>query len=73
MERSFGIEKYGPAMAAHVYLILGVIGDEIEEQKAHYIQRKRWALISTLVGTGSSATRVLLIRWSPISHLNRSK
>jgi hypothetical protein len=34
----FGAEKHDDAVDALVYLILGVIGDGIEEQKVHYIQ-----------------------------------
>ena len=33
----FGIEKHDDAVDALVYLILGVIGDGIEEQKVHYV------------------------------------
>lgn len=33
----FGSEKHDDAMDALVYLILGVIGDGIEEQKVHHV------------------------------------
>lgn len=33
----FGVEKHDDAVDALVYLILGVIGDGIEEQKVHYV------------------------------------
>ena len=33
----FGAEKHDDAVDALVYLILGVIGDVIEEQKVHYV------------------------------------
>lgn len=33
----FGAEKHDDAVDALVYLVLGVIGDGIEEQKVHYV------------------------------------
>jgi phage terminase large subunit-like protein len=33
----FGAEKHDDAVDALIYLILGVIGDGIEEQKVHYV------------------------------------
>jgi hypothetical protein len=33
----FGIEKHDDAVDALVYLILGPVGDGIEEQKVHYV------------------------------------
>jgi hypothetical protein len=33
----FGSEKHDDAVDALVYLILGLVGDGIEEQKVHYI------------------------------------
>ena len=33
----FGSEKFDDAVDALVYLILGIIGDGIEEQKGHFV------------------------------------
>jgi predicted phage terminase large subunit-like protein len=33
----FGVEKHDDAVDALVYLILGLVGDGIEEQKVHYV------------------------------------
>ena len=33
----FGVEKYDDAVDALVYLILGLVGEGIEEQKVHYV------------------------------------
>jgi hypothetical protein len=33
----FGIEKHDDAVDALVYLILGLVGDGIEQQKVHYV------------------------------------
>lgn len=33
----FGIEKHDDAVDALVYLILGLVGEGIEEQKVHYV------------------------------------
>jgi hypothetical protein len=33
----FGVEKHDDAVDALVYLILGLVGDGLEEQKVHYI------------------------------------
>lgn len=34
---SFGAERHDDAVDALVYLILGLVGDGIEEQKVHYV------------------------------------
>ena len=33
----FGTEKHDDAVGALVYVILGVVGDGIEEQRVHYV------------------------------------
>jgi hypothetical protein len=33
----FGVEKHDDAVDALVYLILGLVGDGIEEQRVHYV------------------------------------
>jgi hypothetical protein len=33
----FGVEKHDHAVDALVYLILGLVGEGIEEQKVHYV------------------------------------
>jgi hypothetical protein len=33
----FGVEKHDEAVVALVYLVLGIAGDGIEEQKVHHV------------------------------------
>jgi phage terminase large subunit-like protein len=33
----FGVQKHDDAVDALVYLILGLVGEGIEEQKVHYV------------------------------------